>query len=85
VTKINYGSFGLRYWVGTKVFHLAAEGAVLTLCGLSRLGLVGKRTPHDNVCRNCRRNVTMLKARRRKIAVYRGYSRFVEAHVEVRG
>lgn len=80
---VDYEKFGLRYRVGRGVSHLAADGANRTLCGLNRLGLTCKKKPEDKVCRNCRRDVTILKARRQKIAVYKGYSS-LEAHIEMK-
>ena len=82
--KTNYESFGLHYWIGRSVFHLRVEGTGRALCGLNLLGLKCKKKEDDKVCRNCRKGVTILKVRRHRVAVYRGYSA-LEAHVETRG
>ena len=81
--KIDYEKFGLDYWIGRNVFHLRVEGKTRSLCGLSLLGLRVKKKPDDNVCRNCRKGVTIFKVRRQRVAVYRGYSR-LEAHIEMK-
>jgi len=82
--KIDYEKFGLDYWIGRNVFHLRVEGKMRTLCGLSLFGLKCRKKEDAKVCRNCRKRVTILKVRRHRVAVYRGYSA-LEAHVETRG
>jgi hypothetical protein len=81
---IDYEKFGLTYRVGRRVCHLASDGSVRPLCGLNQLGLGWTRKkPDDKICKNCRKDVTVVKARRRRIAIFRGYSG-IEAHVETK-